>query len=92
MPTPFRRRSPAYVRSMTQRELHALTGGLVKRYREGTITRMQDWLLDGCFSELEHRRRNWSYLARCSCEFCCSPFPVELDDEPRELPGQERAF
>jgi len=70
-----RRRSPGWVRQLDRQQLHGLTGRLVNLWRAGDISPRQDWLLDACFSELDYRQRHPEVWARCSCEWCCSPFP-----------------
>jgi len=70
-----RRMSPGWVRALPREQLHGLTGRLVRLWQLGEITDRQDWLLDCCFSELEYRQRHPEVWARCSCQWCTSPFP-----------------
>lgn len=74
MDTPHRRRSPGWVRDLSQTQLHALAGRLCRLYRTEGLSEQQDWLLDCCISELEYRQRRTSVWLRCTCELCMSPF------------------
>lgn len=81
---PLRRRSPAWVRSMTSNELHQIAGRFARQMREQDLTERQEWLFDACISELEYRRRVTRPTWRaCACYLCVSPFPDEWD---REVP------
>lgn len=70
-----RRRSPAYVRSMTSRELHGIAMRFDRDRHHTDLTAAQEWLFDAVVSELEYRRRSarptWS---ACSCWLCFGPF------------------
>lgn len=70
-----RRRSPGYVRAMSDRALHGLGARLRRDFATVGLTEQQDWLLSGVISELEYRRRverdPWK---QCACELCMSPF------------------
>lgn len=79
---PYRRRSPLWVREMSDRELHAI-GFRFNHDRQGQdLTDRQEWLWDRVINELEHRRRTCrpSWMA-CSCELCFSPFEFPISDE-----------
>lgn len=78
-----RRRSPGWVRAMSDRELHQIGFRFQHQRQEQDLSRQQEWLFDAVVSELEYRRRHarptWS---ACSCELCFSPFPDEPVEEP----------
>jgi hypothetical protein len=67
-----RRRSPRYVRKMTDRQVHQLCGRLMGKATRGPITLPQEWLLSACFSELEFRARRdlRAGITPCSCAWC----------------------
>lgn len=71
-----RRRSPAWVRALSLRELHAIAMRFDRDRQGQDLTEAQEWLYDALVSELEYRRRQarptWS---ACSCWLCFSPFP-----------------
>lgn len=71
-----RRRSPAFVRQMSQNELHAIAGKFHRDRQSADLTDQQEWLWDAIVSELEYRRRQARPAWRaCSCWLCFSPFP-----------------
>jgi len=72
-----RRRSPWWVREMTSLSLHRLAGKLYNEFRTDGITAEQSKLLDAVISELEYRQRRLCAPDRCTCMFCCSPFPED---------------
>lgn len=78
MEDPTRRRSPGWVRDMTDRELHQVGFRFQWDRREQDLSDRQEWLYDAVCSELEYRRRSarptWK---ACSCELCFSPFPED---------------
>lgn len=76
-----RRRSPAWVRAMSDQQLHGLGGKLVREERYGGISERQSHLLDSVLSELEYRTRRdlRAGMRSCSCELCMSPF---VEDDP----------
>lgn len=83
-----RRRSPAWVRQMDARQLHATAGKLQRLRATDGVSVRQEWLWDALISELEYRRRRekdpWKM---CLCEFCCDPF--DFADEVRRRDEEE---
>jgi len=81
MPAPreaTRRRSPAWVRAMTSRELHGVAGHLNAERLSADLSDRQEWLWDAVVSELEYRRRRATWPVRsCTCYLCLGPFPYE---------------
>lgn len=79
MDTPeARRRSPYWVRALSDTATHALAGKLARDSKYcAEFSSHQSWLLDACISELEYRARRdrRDGIRSCSCEFCCEPFP-----------------
>lgn len=73
---PLRRRSPGWVREMSDRELHGIAFRFNHDRQTCDLTERQEWLYDAIISELEWRRRHarpgWT---ACACELCFSPFP-----------------
>jgi hypothetical protein len=76
LPIP-RRRAPEWVRALASPSLHSLAGRLQRDFRLEGLSRGQEWLLDACISELEHRHRHPETWTRCDCDLCIEPFPVE---------------
>lgn len=77
-----RRRSPHWVRAMSDQQVHSLTGKLDRDFRYGNpFSDPQDWLLNACIAELQHRARRdrRDGIKSCVCEWCCGP---TLEDEP----------
>lgn len=70
-----RRRSPGWVRALTDREVHAMAFRFSRDRQSVDLSAAQEWLWDRLISELEYRRRTtrpgWQ---RCSCELCVPPF------------------
>lgn len=80
-----RRRSPGWVRSMSDREVHQIAFRLLHEQRSSDLSRPQEWLLSACISELEYRRRRALWPERrCSCELCFGPF--DFDGVGDDLP------
>jgi len=75
-----RRVAPQWVQELEPRELHALTGRLLREFRSADLTDAQDWLLDHCLDDLDWRWRNTepAYL-RCACMLCVPPFDPAND-------------
>jgi len=72
------RLAPMWVRELDRRQLHALTGKLVRLYGEEGLSDKQEWLLDRCLQELNWRRSHAVWPdPRCSCQFCFS----ELEED-----------
>lgn len=70
-----RRRSPAWVRSMTSAALHGILGRFDRMRTSEDLSSAQEWLYDACVSELEYRRRQTRPVWRaCSCRYCIAPF------------------
>jgi len=70
-----RRRSPQWVRAMTDRELHQIGFRFQHERLESGLTERQEWMWDALISELEYRRRRTRPTWRaCACELCFSPF------------------
>jgi len=72
-----RRRSPGWVRAMTDRQVHGLALRLRREGQRADLTAQQEWLWRCCISELEYRRRRALRAGRgkvCSCELCVAPF------------------
>ncbi len=78
-----RRRSPGWVREMSDRELHQIGFRFAHERQEVDLSDAQEWLWDAIISELEYRRRRArpAYTA-CACELCFSPFPFPEEEEP----------
>lgn len=73
---PLRRRSPQWVRDLSERELHQVAFRLHHERTEADLSRGQEWLWEALVSELEYRRRRARWPERrCSCELCFAPFP-----------------
>ena len=71
-----RRRSPGWVRALSDRDVHAIAGRFARQRVSADLTERQEWLWDACISELEYRRRTTRPLWRsCSCYLCVPPFP-----------------
>lgn len=86
-----RRLAPMWVRELDRRDLHALTGKLLRDFRGTGISPAQDWLLDRALNELAWRVYADGPARCCVCELCCpediwggvSPYDDRpLDDEP----------
>jgi len=87
---PFRRRSPGWVREMSDTEVHAIAWRFMHERQEADLSRAQEWLFDACISELEHRRRTAPHvLQRCSCELCFDWSTVDLGTEAPPLGGND---
>lgn len=72
---PERRRSPQWVRQMTDRELHQIGFRFNFERQSADLTERQEWLWDAVVSELEYRRRTTRPTWKaCACELCFSPF------------------
>jgi hypothetical protein len=71
-----RRRSPQWVRELTDREVHGIAFNLRNTQAQEDLSDAQEWLWDALMSELQWRRRHtdWPHH-RCSCELCFEPFP-----------------
>lgn len=80
-----RRRSPAWVRVMSDSQLHGLAGKLAREERFGRMTSRQSHLLDSVISELEYRVRRdlRANMRSCTCEYCISPFVEGAAEELR---------
>lgn len=69
-----RRRSPGWVRAMSERNLHSLAGRLLRDFASDGLSARQDWLLSAALSELEYRRRRWyrwgDLTSACHCWMC----------------------
>jgi len=71
-----RRRAPAWVRTMTDRELHGLAGRFQREQMTYDLSEQQWWLWEMVINELEHRwHRTRPVWRRCGCQFCVPPFP-----------------
>lgn len=72
---PHRRRSPGWVRAMSDRDVHGLAFKLEREWQQGRTTDAQEWLWGACISELEYRRRHSLRPAwACACRLCIPPF------------------
>lgn len=84
----LRRRSPAWLRDLPDRQVHGIAGRLAL-LRPNGLTSRQEWLWDACISELEYRRRhhtrNGTVLAACSC-WLCIPTDYILDPGDLDVP------
>lgn len=84
----LRRRSPGWVREMSDSECHSILFRFAHMRESEDLTDRQEWLHDALVSELEYRRRHarpaWK---ACSCQFCFSPFPDALPSEAAALGG-----
>ena len=71
---PVRRRSPGYIRVMSDGALHGIACRLRLERSQDGCTSHQEWLWDAVISELEYRWRKHTDdpLKRCWCEFCSS--------------------
>lgn len=79
---PLRRRSPLWVRELSQPALHSLAGRLRRDQASVDLTKGQEWLWDACISELAYRRRSTSSAwPTCSCDLC-----FDTTWEEQELP------
>lgn len=69
------RRAPYWVRSMPDRELHSMTGRLLREGRQEDLSSGQDWLIDVALADLAWRRREALRLRLwpCSCWLCMPP-------------------
>jgi hypothetical protein len=73
--------APAWVRAMSDRDLHGVVGRFVRLQRTQDLTPGQEWLLEIGFADLEWRRRTCYPVWRsCSCQFCVPPF-IDGDDD-----------
>jgi hypothetical protein len=76
---PARRRSPRWVRELSDREVHGIAFSLRNQQQQEDLSDPQEWLWEALMSELAYRRRNSSWPDhRCSCELCWEPFPDPL--------------
>jgi hypothetical protein len=77
-----RRRSPSWVREMSDREVHSIAFRLNYQRQQEDLSGPQEWLYDALVSELAYRRRRARWPERrCSCELCWGPFDFEPDED-----------
>lgn len=77
---PIRRRSPMWVRELSQPALHSLAGRLRRTSRHEDLSGGQEWLWEACVSELAYRRRSTSTAwPTCSCDLCFDTTWEELE-------------
>lgn len=72
---PRRRRSPGWVRALSDREVHGIAFRLERLWQQGKTTDRQEWLWHALISELEWRRAHHPRPAwACACRLCIPPF------------------
>lgn len=75
-----RRRSPGWVRCMSDAQLHATAMKLARDSETRDLSAAQEWLWQSLISELEYRWRTTRPASfRCSCMLCVPPFPDPED-------------
>jgi len=82
-----RRRSPGWLRALSDRGVHAVAQRAHHKLMGGEETSQTARLFDCCISELEYRARRDARdgMKPCSCQWCCPPFPEQwpmFDDDP----------
>jgi len=69
-----RRRSPGWVRALSDGALHGICWRLHREFTQDALTPAQDWLLTCVIEELGYRRRHAERVAgslsACHCAMC----------------------